>query len=270
MTTLTATPTAKLWRWKQVTNLLGNATEMIQLTSTEDKAHISNNDNSNSADYLRSWFKKTSPEQISKPCQTMVHKDLLCLFSVYYRKMLQSVGSDIFNNPESVRLGPETCRMFVGWLYTGQLTYGAGWKSLFSLYVFADEVEMLALRRTVMTNIVRSYKTPWIPPVEDAAAVLKLLPSSTPLYMWLLDAFTHHWDPEHDKPSNSLPSEFLMDWVKRALVRKCAIEEKKTCAGCPCCRENPCHYHEHESLEEWRLTCYPNGVSESDRPMVIM
>lgn len=180
--------------------------------------------------------------------QARVHKDLLCLFSTHYRTTLQEVDLGIFDNSLSLNLDSMACHMLFGWLYTGRLPPFAKWKSLFSLYVFAEQTDMLALRRTVMTEVVRD--TPPVPPLEQAAIVLNLLPSTAPLYGWLLDQFTHHVVLQHDTPTSLLPNEFLVDWVKRALVRTCSVGEK-VCVQCPCCRKNPCAYHEHEGLQEW-------------------
>ncbi|CAD0092455.1 unnamed protein product [Aureobasidium mustum] len=197
MFTSEATRIAKLWDLSQSTNVLANSTEMIMLKSNENDAP--KNDSV-----------KVGSEESNRPYQARVHKDLLCLFSTYYRTTLQEVDLGIFDNSLSLNLDSMACHMLT---------------------------DMLALRRTVMTEVVRD--TPPVPPLEQAAIVLNLLPSTAPLYGWLLDQFTHHVVLQYDTPTSLLPNEFLVDWVKRAL---------------------------HEGLQEWESTCYVAGVPEINRP----
>ncbi|KAI4718790.1 hypothetical protein E4T48_05055 [Aureobasidium sp. EXF-10727] len=191
-------------------------------------------------------------EQDGKPFQAMVHRDLLCLFSPYYQAALKGEFSEAGKKTLDVELDFMAGRMLVGWLYSGRFTCVGGWESLFSLYVFADKTDMLALRRAIMTVILDVTKRPKrMPSFLQVSLALESLPSTSPLYRWILARYVHHWMPKYETPDTELPNEFLMEWLKAAAVRTCEVQ-LGSCSDCPCCRLDACDFHEHESIEEWK------------------
>ena len=179
----------------------------------------------------------------------MVHEDLLCFFSEYYRAALQGGFLEAGNKSVVLDLKTADCHSLVGWLYTGRLP-DAPRNDLFGLYVFADSTDILALRRAIMTRVVKS-ENQTLPTFSEAAVALDSLPSTSPLYRYLLDTYTHHWMFEYATKEDMLPYGFLMDWIERAAKRTCVVSEE-SCSKCPCCDTNFCDYHEHGSFEEWK------------------
>ncbi|CAD0111387.1 unnamed protein product [Aureobasidium uvarum] len=220
---------AKRWNAFQVAKIIGRATEMIQLTPTNNEPDEGVTDT-------------TESENGSKTFQAAVHNKSLVL-----------------------ELDSECCYLLIGWLYTGQRTTSKlRWDLLFNLYVFADKTDMLALRRHIMT-VIRTWRTHSQPPLfEDATIALESLPPFSPSYRWLLDLYTHHWMPDYRAPEDVLPNGFLMAWIKRAAARTCVVK-REACADCPCCEAALCDFHEHESIGEWKLTC-GNKTSHKTSP----
>lgn len=201
-------------------------------------------------------------EATNKPFQAIVQKELHCYFSPYYRAALKGSFSEYANKSVVLELDPMTCRMLVGWLYSGKLPAFLGWNSTFSLYVFANRTDILALRRAIMTRIVNFEVGDRIPGFEASAIALSSLPSTSPLYRWLLEAYIHHWMADYETLDDMLPNWFLVDWVKGAAARKCEVTEDD-CGRCPCCKYNACNYHEHESIEEWMSSKPTSSHEES-------
>ncbi|KAI4727166.1 hypothetical protein E4T49_05084 [Aureobasidium sp. EXF-10728] len=244
---------AKEWNPFQVAKILGRARETIQLTPTNNETDEE--------------LKYTIKLEDGKTFQAAVHKDLLCWFSTYYRAALKGGFSEATSQSLVLELNSECCYLLVSWLYTGRWAISdLRWRFLFNLYVFADKTDMLALRRSIMT-VVRTWRQDirMLPVLEHAAIALKSLPSSSPLYRWLLDLYTHHWMSYRKHPDDVLPNEFLMAWVKRAAARKCVVTTGP-CADCPCCKAAICDFHEHESIEEWRSTCGAGKDSQVKQP----
>ncbi|KAG9659434.1 hypothetical protein KCU64_g3849, partial [Aureobasidium melanogenum] len=224
------TQSAGIWKMEKVTQILSSTTDLIQLRPSDE------DETKNSGD----------------PFQAMVHKDLLCFFSTYYRAALQGGFLEASNKSVVLDLKTADCQYLVGWLYSGRLP-DVSRNQLFGLYVFADKTDVLALRRAIMTRIVTS-ENQMLPAFSQAAVALNSLPSSSPLYRYLLDTYTHHWLSKYPTSEDMLPNGFLVDWIKRAADRTCKISEEP-CSKYPCCEENSCNYHEHESVEEWTYTC---------------
>ncbi|KAH0038579.1 hypothetical protein KCU78_g1471, partial [Aureobasidium melanogenum] len=228
-----------IWEVKKVTQILSNTTDMIQVTAaTEDDIDTD------------------AASKSSKPFQALIHKSLLCFFSQYYRAALQGGFLEAGRKSVVLELDIEDCQYFVGWLYSGQLPDVPMPGHLFELYIFADKTDVLALRRAIMTKIIR-MEHKMMPTFHEIAVALDSLPSTSPLYRWLLDTCVHHWVSKYPI-AVTLPNGFLVDWIKGAADRTCTTTEGY-CSECPCCEQNSCNYHEHESVEEWTSTC---GVSK--------
>ncbi|THY05444.1 hypothetical protein D6D02_07725 [Aureobasidium pullulans] len=205
-----------------------------------------------------------SPETIklvSKKGKTTVsvHKELLCFFSPYYKAALKGVFTEATKDTLQVNLSSETLRMFVKWIYTGEVTGMEPFSRYFNLYIFADLVDIVALRRVIMTQIQDYEEDEDLPEYNAVKLALTNLPESSPLRAWILDVYISHWKPAHDDcnpyptdtagdPDNTLAQ--FMYQVARGLTAR----ESVNLAGCLCCYSD-CKYHEHESKEEWEATC---------------
>ncbi|KAI5211703.1 hypothetical protein E4T38_01137 [Aureobasidium subglaciale] len=88
-----------------------------------------------------------------KPFRAMIHRELSCYFSPYYTAALEGEFSEAQKDTITVNLDHDTAKDLVFWLYSGQIISDIS-TYLFDLYVFADEKDMLALRRSVMPKIV--------------------------------------------------------------------------------------------------------------------
>lgn len=146
--------------------------------------------------------------------------------------------------------------MFVKWIYTGEVTSMEPFSRYFNLYIFADLVDIVALRRVIMTQI-QDYEED-LPEYNAVKLALKNLPQSSPLRACILDVYISHWEPAYDDcdpyptdtasdPENTLAT--FMYQVARGL----AVRENVNATGCLCCYSD-CEYHEHESKEEWEAS----------------
>ncbi|THW20422.1 hypothetical protein D6D23_06843 [Aureobasidium pullulans] len=203
-----------------------------------------------------------SPETIklvSKKGKTTVsvHKELLCFFSPYYKAALKGNFTEATTDSLQVDLTDKGLKMFVRWIYTGEVASPRCFPRYFSLYIFADLVDIVALQRMIMTRI-QGYSED-LPEYSTVKLALMNLPESSPLRAWILDVYISHWEPAYDDcdpyptdtasdPDNTLAA--FMYQVARGL----AVRESVNTAGCLCCYSD-CKYHEHESKEEWEATC---------------
>ncbi|KAH0278493.1 hypothetical protein KCU91_g2427, partial [Aureobasidium melanogenum] len=248
---------AGMWNLDNVTAILGCTTDTIQLRSG-DEDHTSEDTDEDD-------FQTEKSETTYKTFRASVQKELLCYFSPYYRAALKGGFSEAASKSVVLELDPMVCCMLVGWLYSGKLPKWIEWAQILSLYVFADRTDMLALRRAIMTRIVHIEVGDRIPRFEVAAIALNSLPSTSPLYRWLLNAYIHHWMADYETLDDTLPNWFLVDWVRGAAARKCEVTEDD-CGRCPCCEYNACNYHEHENTEEWKSTCFAAKGCKAKRP----
>jgi len=188
--------------------------------------------------------------------RVFVHKRLLCHYSLYYKAAIQGQFQEATSNHFDLTLKTEHAEHFVRWLYSGQLSiqYSAlDIEELFHLYIFADEKDILALRREVMSELVKKEKVD-LPYDLVALATNSLLPSA-PLYKFLLDWHVQHWSPseaaqsQHYSNYEVLPKEFM-----HLVMCKLAIRARATSnpvqSPCTCCN-SPCSYHEHIDYGEW-------------------
>lgn len=83
-----------------------------------------------------------------------VHKELLCGFSPYYRAAIDGSFEEAKKSSFTAKTTPEALRMFVKWVYTRRLRDDDGTIDLdtaVDLYIFADMIDVLALRRDIVT-----------------------------------------------------------------------------------------------------------------------
>jgi hypothetical protein len=190
-----------------------------------------------------------------------VHKELLCFFSSYYNAALNGKFSEALKNRFDVALCSEHLKSFATWLYTGEIHNNEKntiyWKGLLKLYVFADLVDSIALRRVVINEIVGFDELE--PRYEHVKFILENVTRHSQLYEWTLASFIAHWKPQHDEDDPCLfdsetDPDCLLPTFMYNVMRGVADRKKdQGSSDRPCCNE-PCEYHEHESKEEWEAS----------------
>jgi hypothetical protein len=182
-----------------------------------------------------------------------VQRSLLCHYSSYYQAALCGESKEATSSYITTGLDKDCEEFLVHWLYSGRLqekrpVHDINTEQLFRLYIFADEKDFLALRRTIMNKLVDSglYELPY----PLIALVTNSLPSSAPLYEYVVEWYIRHWHPslDEDQSYGDVPKEFL----HRVMCGIAWIAGFRDRGGvsCPCCAD-PCRYHEHKSREEW-------------------
>lgn len=153
-------------------------------------------------------------------------------------------------------------------MYSGQIDETLHYADLFELYVFADKVDVPAMKKGIMTFIHKHSDHRGSPAIEDAIKAFSMLPESCGLVRWILDRIACH---EYLNPDTDF--EFGMSVVaaggKRHVFKClntgvevpadpcCNVIDRLRCDCSYRCREKvkkgqACAYHEHESVEEWR------------------
>jgi hypothetical protein len=89
-------------------------------------------------------------------------------------------------------LDAEQAKVFVTWLYSGRFGESCGYEMLFELYVFADKVDVAAMKKDIVTFIHKRSHRRGNPEMEDAVKTFHLLPKSCGLMRWMLGRFAHH------------------------------------------------------------------------------
>jgi hypothetical protein len=202
---------------------------------------------------LSSRIKVTSPATVDLRSTygvlQSINKELLCYFSPYYHAALHGRFAEARQKTFQVDLTGKQLQVFINWVHTGRLELHS-WdrEDRVKLYIFADFVDILALRRQIMTEPDRMEK------YREVGVVMAFLPSMSPFRTRIADHYANHWEPEDDKHDSisvldiTSHREFFND-----IVESDARAKTRKHAGCPCCG-NPCRYHEHVSEEEWRAS----------------
>lgn len=131
-----------------------------------------------------------------------VHKDLLVFFSKYYEPALDGYFPQAAQTIFDVDLSRENLQRFKTWLHTGELAEPEHQEGICDcenhvrLYIFADVVDILALRREVM-NYMTAVRAP-LPDWGPVRAIFSKLPQNSPLRRLVLRLFIAHWTPEDD------------------------------------------------------------------------
>jgi hypothetical protein len=190
--------------------------------------------------------------------KVQVHKTLLCHYSSYYGAALLSGFKEASSTYLDLDLTSINAEIFVCWLYSGRLCRMTMF-SMLELYIFADTVDIPALRRQIMTEAVEkkaigapngSLNYYMISMITDA------LPSSAPLYRYAVDWYINHVEHsevdcgEQEQSYEQLSKEF-MHIVMRRLLSRVRSTNSDTEAPCACCNR-PCEYHEHDTETEFR------------------
>lgn len=128
---------------------------------------------------------------------------------------------------------------------------------LVALWVFADKVDMLALRRDVMSRLAvfdKGYEEPV--GYHALSYALSRVPESSTLYRFLVESFANHWCPDDMYPSQlgefHDSRESMGHFFHSVMYRLAWFKHMEDSYKCSC--SNPCNFHEHESEEEWQAS----------------
>ncbi|KAI4842968.1 hypothetical protein E4T44_07004 [Aureobasidium sp. EXF-8845] len=191
-----------------------------------------------------------------------VHKELLCFFSPYYTAALKGNFVEAQKDQFEVDLSGKQLESFAAWIYTGKLKVLTT-TNYIALYILADQVDIMALRRDTVSDISRREAV--FLEYAEVRVVLKNVTQQSQLYRWMLNTYIAHWDTSSDDEdpcvidSDTDPDHLLANSIYKVMSGVAARGKKKSPYECPCC-DDPCQYHEHESRAEWDAIC---GQDES-------
>ena len=187
---------------------------------------------------------------------TGVHKELLCFYSPYYAAAMKGQFAESRQDSFTLELNHRQTQLFVEWLYTGRFEVefwrGKHNDDLHTLYVFADQTDIIALRRSIMTCLATAGRVP--PAGCNMASLVSQLPDSSGLRLFLLEEAQTEWGmPEK---LNVLTEQY---WRDRGYIREEFPEDfyARLIAGyrdpfTP--GSNACDYHEHDDEQEWKMS----------------
>ncbi|KAI4744540.1 hypothetical protein E4T50_05141 [Aureobasidium sp. EXF-12298] len=184
-----------------------------------------------------------------------VHRELLCFFSSYFSAALNGKFLEAQKDYFEVELLGQRLKSFVTWIYTGGMTQAAMGHDI-DLYVFSDQVDIMALRRAALNQVAKKKR---LLAYDHLAYLHQNLAQTSPLLRYTTDFYIAHWEPSDDSDDpccldddtdpDHLLAQFLYQVLKGVATRRLVDSP-----GCPCCNDI-CRYHEHSSKEEWEATC---------------
>jgi len=183
-----------------------------------------------------------------------VHKELLCFYSPYYAAAMKGQFAESRQDSFTLELNHRQTQLFVEWLYTGrvEVEYWRGEHNddLHTLYVFADQTDIIALRRSIMSCLATSGRVP--PTGRDVARLVSQVPDSSGLRLFLLEEAKVEWGNREERRSEQywrtcgfsredFPEDFYTELLKS--YRDIFIPSL-----------NACDYHEHDDEQEWKMS----------------
>ncbi|KAI4847300.1 hypothetical protein E4T44_04587 [Aureobasidium sp. EXF-8845] len=203
-----------------------------------------------------------------------IPESLLCYFSRYYAALLRGSFVEAGSNTTTLELKAAQAKAFVTWMHSGRFAEDCDYKMLFELYVFADKVDVPAMKKDIMTFIHKRSHRRGSPEMKDTVRTFHLLPKSCGLVRWMLDRFAHHegFDLTMDQEFGiSVLAARNMGHELTCRNTTMSVDADPCCnvvvkLGCNCserCQEKAtkgqaCAYHEHASPEEWK-SCAGDG-----------
>ena len=197
-----------------------------------------------------------------------IPESLLCYFSRYYNALLRGHFSEAGSESITLDLNAHQTKAFVTWMYSGQFAESSDYPMLFGLYVFADRVDVPAMKKDIMTFIHKRSHRRGSPANDDAVKAFSSLPESCGLVRWILDRFACHEnyprgpDAEFENRVSAaygMLHEFACSNTNAVVPADpcCSVIQAVLC-GCrshyweKAMRGQACAYQEHASVEEWR------------------
>ncbi|KAI5270735.1 hypothetical protein E4T47_05850 [Aureobasidium subglaciale] len=228
-----------IWRWWVTTDIIGSSHAMIQIQSQGDNT--------------------------SKVYRATVHKELLCFHSTYYAAAMKGQFPEYSLELFTLDLSHEQLWLFVAWLYSGRVEDHLGDSliedDIYALYVFADQTNIIALRRSIMVLLgtSRDMRVPHF--LGHLAKFLRQLTDSCGLRKFLFDEALAVWTDgdlescDEDiwvyKMYGHLPDEYPEDFYVQLIEANLEAMTNKRDDYKFSCFKNPCDYHEHVDEEEW-------------------
>lgn len=212
-----------------------------------------------------------------------IPESLLCYFSRYYNALLRGHFSEAGSDSITLDLSAHQAKAFVTWMYSGQFAETCDYPMLFELYVFADQVDVPALKKNIMTFIHKRSDLRGSPAIGDAVKAFVALPKSCGLVRWLADRFAYHERSEllsdvntefinHVAAARSnIPSFVCYSTGSGAGTHPCCNVTVRIPCNCSLCQSRSmkkaqaCTYHEHDSIADWRsksLALTLSGLSQ--------
>ncbi|KAH0398486.1 hypothetical protein KCU89_g7190, partial [Aureobasidium melanogenum] len=174
------------------------------------------------------------------------NRRLLIRLSPYFRALLEGGFKESVMDVLSLDASVNQMRMFEQWVCTGDFDVPKAQPSqTMRIYMFADYHDIPALRRTIMSKLVMKKGKPW---AFAWAGLAVELPSSSPMYKFLVETYVQHTEHPTNGNYEMLTKEFL---YKMFL----GVATKSGDKPCKCCH-NPCDFHDHDSEKEWEKTCH--------------
>ena len=185
-----------------------------------------------------------------------VHKELLCFYSPYYAAAMKGRFAESRQDSFTLELNHRQTQLFVEWLYTGRMEVefwrGEHNDDLHTLYVFADQTDIIALRRSIMTCLAIAGRVP--PTGRDVARLVSQVPDSSGIRLFLLEEAQAEWGMS--EKTNILTEQY---WKRCGYVREDFPEDfyAQLLSGH---RDpftpglNACDYHEHDDEQEWKMS----------------
>ncbi|THX80341.1 hypothetical protein D6D04_04670 [Aureobasidium pullulans] len=185
--------------------------------------------------------------------QALIHEELLCYFSPYYTAAFKGGFSEANQGSTSFELTELQAELLIIWLYSGRIEDDINYSDVLDLYIFADTTDITALRSDIMDHLFKRGLKWRVFDEESVPDHFTTLPPSSGLVRWMVDNFAQCWArlfgsyDSYLKPriaAFEIPGEFF-DQVRAAYCRDWTeVSEYHF--------KTPCHYHEHETVEEWR------------------
>jgi hypothetical protein len=189
-----------------------------------------------------------------------VHRKLLCFFSSYFSAALNGKFLEAQKDHFEVELLGKHLKSFVTWIYTGGMTQAAMGHDI-DLYIFADQVDIMALRRAALNQVAKKKR---LLTYEHFAYLHQNLAQGSPLLRYTTDFYIAYWEPSNDSEdpccldSDTDPDHLLAQFLYQVL-KGVATRKSVDSPGCPCCNDI-CRYHEHSSKEEWKASMFTRYV----------
>jgi hypothetical protein len=208
-----------------------------------------------------------------EPCFVTIHKELLCFYSPYHDRLLNSgfaEGRIPRTEPLHIDAYKVVLEAFFKWLYTGKLPtlfpedssadeLRSWYFQLTMLYVLADWMNCTALQRAIMSALV-SLKPTILPSFEAIGALSDSSLESSQLYRYFADRYAEHWDGLSDghcdiDSDDSMPQNFSHRVLLRRLRKDHHHDDSDQYIGydCVCCH-HPCRYHNHDDDVERQIS----------------
>ena len=123
---------------------------------------------------------------------------------------------------------------------------------LIDLYVFADRLAALDLKRDTIARIQEEYKrTEDLPSFEDVINAFDSLPPGSPLREWLVRHYAYDWDPCKDSVTDiALRERLPRDFLLQVMILSCERTAHHIDNDNDRYEDDICSYHQHEDIAE--------------------